>query len=120
MRQFAIEMLGARVRFVASGEDQTRPVGPNFRRQVFLIFKEAVHNAARHANCARLEIEIKLARSGLTLTIQDDGAGFDTNRDSDGQGLASMRTRAKNLSGTVEVASGSQGTTITLTVPWAR
>ena len=37
----------------------------------------------------------------------------------DGHGLASMRTRAENLSGTVEVNSGSQGTTITLTVPWA-
>jgi ligand-binding sensor domain-containing protein/signal transduction histidine kinase len=119
MRQFAIDMLGARVRFVASGEDQTRPVGPNFRRQVFLIFKEAVHNAARHANCSQVGIEIKMERSGITLTVQDNGTGFDTSSDSDGHGLASMRTRAKNLSGTVEVTSGSRGTTITLTVPWA-
>jgi ligand-binding sensor domain-containing protein/signal transduction histidine kinase len=120
MRQFAIEMLGAKVRFMASGEDQTRPVGPNFRRQVFLIFKEAVHNAARHANCSQVEIEIKLERNGIALTVQDNGTGFDTGSDSDGHGLASMRTRAKNLSGTVEVLSSNDGTTVTLTVPWTR
>jgi signal transduction histidine kinase len=120
MRQFAIEMLGARVRFVASGENLTRPVGANFRRQVFLIFKEAVHNAARHANCSQVRIEIKMERSGITFTVQDNGTGFDTSSDSEGQGLASMRSRARNLSGTVEIASGSQGTMVTLTVPWAR
>jgi ligand-binding sensor domain-containing protein/signal transduction histidine kinase len=120
MRQFAIEMLGEKVRFIASGEDQTRPVGPNFRRQVFLIFKEAVHNAARHADCSQVNIEMKMERDGIALTVQDNGTGFDTGSDSDGHGLASMRTRAKNLSGTLELASGSQGTTVTVTVPWSR
>jgi signal transduction histidine kinase len=113
-------MLGARVRFNASGEDQTRPVGPNFRRQVFLIFKEAVHNAARHANCSSVEIEIKMERNGMALTVQDNGTGFDTGSDSDGHGLASMRTRARNLNGNVEISSGTRGTMVTLTVPWAR
>lgn len=123
MRQFAIDMLGGagvEVRIAASGEDQPRRVGPDFRRQVFLIFKEAVHNAARHSACSKAEIEIKMERSGLTLTVRDDGIGFDTERDSEGQGLASMRRRAQSLRGTVEVISGSQGTAIILTVPWAR
>ena len=123
MRQFAIDMLGAagaEVRITVTGDDQPRRVGPDFRRQVFLIFKEAIHNAARHSRCSMAEIEIKMERTGLTLTVQDDGTGFDTDHDSDGQGLASMRRRAQSLRGTVEVISGSQGTTIILTVPWAR
>jgi ligand-binding sensor domain-containing protein/signal transduction histidine kinase len=123
MRQFAIDMLGgagAEVRIMVTGDDQPRRVGPDFRRQVFLIFKEAVHNAARHSSCSIAEIEIKVERSGFTLTVRDDGAGFDTDRDTDGQGLASMRKRAHSLSGTIEVISGNQGTTITLMVPWAR
>jgi ligand-binding sensor domain-containing protein/signal transduction histidine kinase len=123
MRQFAIDMLGgagAQVRIVASGGDQPRRVGPDFRRQVFLVFKEAVHNAARHSGCSNAKIEILMERSGLTLRIQDDGTGFDTDRDTEGQGLASMRRRAQSLGGHVEVASGSQGTTVTLTVPWGR
>jgi signal transduction histidine kinase len=123
MRQFAIDMLGgagAQVRITASGDDKSRRMGPDFRRQVFLIFKEAVHNAARHSGCSKAEIEIKMERSGLILTVRDDGSGFDTERDSEGQGLASMRRRAQSLRGTVEVISGSQGTAIILTVPWAR
>jgi ligand-binding sensor domain-containing protein/two-component sensor histidine kinase len=121
MRRFAIDMLGGAgiaVRIAASGDDQSRRVGPDFRRQVFLIFKEAVHNAARHSGCSKAEIEIKMERSGLILTVRDDGIGFDTERQSEGQGLASMRRRAESLRGTVEVISGSQGTTITLMVPW--
>jgi two-component sensor histidine kinase len=123
MRQFAIDMLGgaeAEVRIAASGDDQPRRVGPDFRRQVFLIFKEAVHNAARHSGCSNAEIEILMERSGLTLKIQDDGTGFDTDRVSEGQGLASMRRRAQSLGGRVEVVSGCEGTTVTLTVPWSR
>jgi ligand-binding sensor domain-containing protein/signal transduction histidine kinase len=118
MRQFAIEMLGARVRFLAYGEDETRPLGPNFRRQVFLIFKETIHNAARHANCSRVEIEIRMERSGVTLTVRDNGTGFDTDSESDGQGLGSMRRRAESLNGRVEVISSGNGTTVTLAAPW--
>ena len=123
MRQFAIDMLGgagAQVRISVTGDDQPRRIGPDFRRQVFLIFKEAVHNAARHSSCSKAEIEIKMERSGLTLTVQDDGTGFDTDHDSDGQGLASMRRRAQSLRGTIEVISGRRGTAIILMVPWGR
>jgi ligand-binding sensor domain-containing protein/two-component sensor histidine kinase len=123
MRQSAIDMLGAagvEVRFVVSGDDQPRRVGADFRRQVFLIFKEAVHNAARHAVCSNVEIEVLMERSGLTLSIRDDGAGFDTGSVSEGQGLTSMRRRAESLGGSVEVRSGSEGTTVILTAPWGR
>jgi two-component sensor histidine kinase len=123
MRQFAIDMLGgarAEVRFVVSGEDQPRRVGPDFRRQVFLVFKEAVHNAARHSGCSKAEIEIMMDRNGITLRIQDDGTGFDIESDSQGQGLASMRRRAESLGGHVEVMSGNLGTTVTLTAAWNR
>ena len=123
MRQFAIDMLGgmgALVRIDVIGDDRQRRVGPEFRRQVFLIFKEAIHNAARHSGCSKTDIEIKMERNHLKLTVKDDGAGFDTDRASDGQGLASMKRRAQGLGGTVEVVSGDQGTAIILRVPWTR
>jgi two-component sensor histidine kinase/streptogramin lyase len=123
MRQSAIDLLGTagvEVRFVVSGDDRPRRVGADFRRQVFLIFKEAVHNAARHSMCSNAEIEVLMERSGLTLSVRDDGAGFDTSGVSEGQGLASMRRRAESLGGSVEVRSGRQGTTVILRAPWGR
>jgi signal transduction histidine kinase len=123
MRQFAIDMLagaGAQVRIAVLGDEESRRVGADFRRQVFLIFKEAIHNAARHSGCSKAEIEILIERAGLTLRIQDDGSGFDPDSESQGQGLASMRRRAQGLGGTVEVMSSSLGTTVTLKAPWTR
>jgi ligand-binding sensor domain-containing protein len=123
MRQFALDMLGGagiEVRIVMPGDDQPRRVGPDYRRQVFLIFKEAVHNAARHSGCSKVEIAVAVERGGLTLRVRDNGAGFDTGREGDGQGLASMRKRAMSLGGSLQVVSGKEGTTVTLDAPWAR
>jgi ligand-binding sensor domain-containing protein/two-component sensor histidine kinase len=123
MRQFAIDMLGAGdidVRILVSGGAQPNRLGPDFRRQVFLVFKEAVNNAARHSGCSKVEVEIGMSRKSLTLRVQDNGRGFDPDRDYEGQGLLSMRRRALALGGTVEFTTGNQGTTVAMSVPWTR
>ena len=123
MRQFAIEMLGAAgasVRMEITGDEQPQRLGPDFRRQVFLIFKEAVNNAARHSGCSTAVIEVRMERRGLTLRIEDNGTGFDLSIDREGHGLASMQRRAENLGGQMEVSAGIQGTVVTLLVPWTR
>src|SRR5215467_7974825 len=95
MRQFAIEMLGSRgagVRMEVLGDDQPQRLGPDFRRQVFLVFKEAINNAARHSGCSTVDIEVRMDRKGLNLKVEDDGTGFDpAGADGGGQGLTSMR-----------------------------
>jgi signal transduction histidine kinase len=95
MRQFAIEMLGGRVRMDISGGDPPQRLGPHFRRQVFLVFKEAINNAARHSGCSTAEIEVRMERRALTLKVEDDGTGFEPRDDLGGQGLASMRAGPK-------------------------
>ena len=67
------------------------------RRDVLLIFKEAVNNAARHSGCSRAEIDLRVAGSRLVLTLGDNGVGFDTSLQSDGDGLSSMQRRAGRL-----------------------
>ena len=78
------------------------------RRDLLLIFKEAVNNAARHSGCSRVEIDLRVEGTRLALTIADNGAGFDTSLESEGQGLMSMRRRAQRLGGTLEVTSGTR------------
>jgi signal transduction histidine kinase len=52
------------------------------------------------------------------LSVADDGVGFDTLSESQGQGLASLRRRAERLKGTFAVQSSpGAGTTVTLRVP---
>ena len=77
-----------------------------------------MNNAARHAKCSRVSIDLRRDGSHLLLSVEDDGVGFDMSRESQGQGLASLRRRAERLKGTFAVRSGlGAGTTVTLRVP---
>ncbi len=83
------------------------------RRDVLLIFKEAVNNAVRHSNCTKAEIEFRGDQSILFLQIKDNGHGFITPTESDGQGLRSMTRRAKALGGKLKIdSSPRKGTTV--------
>lgn len=86
------------------------------RRDVLLIFKEAVSNAAKHSGCTRVEIDFRCERSVLSLKIKDDGRGFDAGESYDGQGLRSMTRRARALGGQLRI-DASDGTTVALELP---
>jgi signal transduction histidine kinase len=87
------------------------------RRDLLLVFKEAVSNVARHSQCTRVDIELTWQPSRLVLTIADNGRGFDASASQDGQGLSSMDGRAKRRGGTLAVASSATGTILTLVMP---
>lgn len=116
MRQHAEEIFALRdidLEFHASASDGELKLSVGVRRDVLLIFKEAVNNAARHSGCARVEIDFLCEQSALNLKIADDGRGFDTeNEHSDGQGLRSMTRRAKSLGGNLEINSRAGNGTI--------
>ena len=120
MRQHAEEVLTSRamaLRFDATHVPDTLRLAMDVRRDLLLIFKEAVNNAARHARCSTVTIDLRVEHSRMTLAIADDGVGFDTSAASDGHGLDSMRRRAARLKGTLEIASAPGATTLTLTFP---
>jgi signal transduction histidine kinase len=124
MRRFASDTLSARnieFRFRAPGEEQDIRLGADVRRQVFLIFKESLNNMARHSQCTEADIDFHIEKDLMTLRLSDNGKGFDPSQASDGHGLMSMRERAKELGGRLEMTSpNGRGTTITLTAPLAR
>ncbi len=120
MRRLASDLLPARdieLRFTGGEEDIV--VGPEVRRQVFLIFKESLNNAVRHSRCTAIAIDLRIDGAWLVLRVSDDGQGFDPDELSDGHGLASLQQRAKNLGGTLDVVS-DPGTSVTLRVPHRR
>jgi signal transduction histidine kinase len=123
MRQHAEELFTTRdieLRFEAPDAEHNLKVGVDVRRDLLLIFKEAVNNAARHSGCSRVEINLKLEGSQLGLLVKDNGEGFDTSIEGDGQGLMSMRRRAEKLGGALKIESRpASGTTINLRIPLA-
>jgi len=85
--------------FDAPSPEQNIKISAEVRREVFLIFKEAVNNIARHSGCKTAEVVLQIDRGVLTLKLSDDGIGFDVARGDHGQGLTSMRLRAEKLRG---------------------
>jgi signal transduction histidine kinase len=121
MRRFASDLFTARqieFSFNAPGEEQALKIGADLRRQVFLIFKEAVNNIARHSAATEAQIEMRIDNRWLTMKVVDNGLGFDSAQLSEGQGLSSMRARAEGLGGKLEITSNhGKGATVLLKVP---
>jgi signal transduction histidine kinase len=90
---------------------------PDTATQVLRIAQEALGNALRHSGAAC----IKVTLDGATLTVADDGIGFDPEGpEVRGQrlGLTSMQERATELGGTLTVSSTlGAGTTVRLELP---
>ena len=119
MRQTAGSLLGAVEWELESPKEPAPPASSlDFHRHVFLFFKEAVHNIARHAGASKVRINVAWTAQNFALTLRDDGCGFDPLRASDGSGLDNLRHRAAALHGRVEITSTpGAGTRIQLNVP---
>jgi ligand-binding sensor domain-containing protein/signal transduction histidine kinase len=121
MRPFAEEIFtlrGVALVFNVSGDVSNLKLGADVRRDLFLFFKEAVNNAARHSRCTRVEIHLSVESSWISLLVVDNGIGFDTSLESSGQGLAGLRRRAEALGGSIEIKSRvGEGTSIRLRIP---
>lgn len=85
------------------------------RRDLYLIFKEAVTNLARHSNAGRAAIRFHLSANILTMTVADNGAGFNGSTSFTGNGLKNMKERAENHQWQLTIQSHpGEGTTLIL------
>jgi len=123
MRHFVSDVCTARqiaFRFDTPPAERDIAVGANIRRELFLLFKEAVTNMARHSGCSEADLEFRQDGLGLFLQIADNGRGFDVTALSDGHGLLSMRQRTEALGGRFDlVTTPGRGTIVTFTIPLA-
>ena len=86
----------------------------------YRIAQEALHNALRHSDAQRIQVELASDGALLRLTVSDDGRGFDPDAMAESRarrrlGLASMRERAASAGGRLGVESRpGSGTTVRL------
>ncbi|WKZ66446.1 MAG: ATP-binding protein [Flavobacteriales bacterium] len=98
--------------------DRERTIGPELKRNILLVLKEAVNNALKHSGAARIAVQLHLGTSQVELLVRDNGHGFDPQRIREGaNGLANFSKRAEALGGAVKVDTGPAGTTVTFQVP---
>lgn len=115
MREFVIPLFEAKnieVDFVAEGnKEQVLPM--NFRRNVFLIYKEAVHNILKHSQATDVKIRLQTGHQ-FVMKISDSGKGF-VDEPTQRNGLKNMHNRAKEVSGDLRIHSSSSGTELVFT-----
>lgn len=121
MKEQAAEMMDpVGMQYTFSDEASHVPVllNPEQRKEIFLIFKEAIHNAVKYSHAQKLEIVLRLEENQLLLSVKDDGVGFSTEAKVAGNGLRNMRGRAGQLNALLHISSKpGAGTLIDLTVP---
>lgn len=85
---------------------------------LFRIAQEALANVARHSGAGTVRIVLDYANGDISLTVSDDGRGFDVDSSHNGYGLSSMQERVDTLGGNLTVESElGQGTSISCIVP---
>jgi signal transduction histidine kinase len=115
MRRHAEEIFAQRdidLDFRAPAAERDLRLSVGVRRDLLLIFKEAVSNAAKHSECSSVAISFSCDDSMIKLRIADDGRGFDSAMRGDGNGLDSMSRRAVALGGHLSISSSEQGSVI--------
>ena len=98
------------------------PINAEVRHNVFLAFKEALHNFVKHSGANEVSVTLATGPAGFLLTVRDNGRGFDpaaiTSRPGRGNGLNNMRQRLEKVGGRCDIKSApGAGTEITFVVP---
>lgn len=114
-------LAGVRFTFEAPWDLPEIQLDMEVRRHLFLVYKEALHNAVRHAGAEHIDVEMAFDDGLFVVTIADDGEGFDPDRVRKGRGLRSMQTRAGECGALLSIESHpGRGTVVRLAVRLAR
>jgi signal transduction histidine kinase len=98
----------------------TRPLPVEVETNLLRIGQEAINNAVKHARANRIEVGLNFDTANVTLSVRDNGRGFDQNEQiADGHfGLLGMRERAEQIGGVLLIDSAPErGTQIAVEVP---
>ncbi len=114
MKEFAGEILEPKnISYLFEGEEflTGAPLTVEKRKNVFLIFKEALNNTAKYSQASEVKINLSIHDHHLTLVVADNGKGFDSTQAKVGNGLNNMIARAEAIGGKLTISSQVRGGT---------
>ncbi|GGD42535.1 hypothetical protein GCM10011514_03140 [Emticicia aquatilis] len=104
-----------KMQFTAIGDGKN--LDATMQKVLYRIFQELTNNAIKHAQAKTIFIQIGHHEQGITLTVEDDGKGFDTSK-TNGAGLSNVKSRVDYLKGTLHIdTSPKNGTSIIVEIP---
>ncbi|HWR33468.1 MAG TPA: ATP-binding protein, partial [Chitinophagaceae bacterium] len=92
----------------------------NVKISIFRIFQESLTNVARHSGAKKVDVVLSQNDGILTLSIKDDGCGFDkqTIADKKTLGILGMKERTSMIGGAYEITGNpGKGTSVKVTIP---
>ncbi len=119
MEAYAAELLGtAGIIFTITCDDNLLnvPLDMAQRKNIFLIYKEAVHNIIKYAGASKVDIMITRHSGKIQLLVKDNGKGFNKNETKayNGNGLSNMKARATEIKGNLDIHTSDKGVSIEL------
>ncbi|MFL5819549.1 MAG: GAF domain-containing protein [Solirubrobacteraceae bacterium] len=101
--------------------DASARLAPDIESTVYRVVQEALNNALHHANATVVDIVVTEGDGALTVTVTDDGCGFDPAQPTTGFGLVGMRERIELVDGRLELdTTVGTGTRVRASVPVGR
>ena len=97
MQNFTHDILSSKeidYRFHANGHRPAPAFSLEQKRNIYLIYKEAINNIAKHSKATMVNIRLESLPDKLVIEIMDDGIGFDTSKTYDGNGLNNFKSRS--------------------------
>ena len=102
-------------------KDPVSTLPPDVTICIYRVVQECLSNISRHAQASQVEVELICESDGVSLSVRDNGAGFDSSHGaqmSGHLGLLSMKERVRMVKGTLEIESAlRQGTEIRADIP---
>ena len=110
MEDFASDTLSPRdIRYVFHYRIQPhKPIDAHLKHNLYLIFKEAIHNIAKHSNASEATIDFEEKDGHLVMQIQDNGRPQEKGAGS-GQGLQNMKMRAERIRAELRTGFNEKG-----------
>ena len=85
------------------------------RKNLYLLFKETIINAAKYAEAKNIYVQLSAQNRKVFLKITDDGKGFSFESVKPGNGIKNIRQRANLLNGQISIESSpGNGTSVQL------
>lgn len=118
MREVTARMLKG-ISYTFKGPDSllSDKVSLEFKRNIFLFYKECLNNIIKHSAASEVNIEVQFQQGEFILKLRDNGKGFNPDTPKAGIGLQNLRGRAEQIGGSFDISSAEgTGTAISLTV----
>lgn len=111
----ACSVTGSKLHFSYNSELNAMIFPLEYRKNIYLIFKEALNNALKYAEAGDIYVSVNRKGTHVNLVVQDNGKGFDTATEYTGNGLRNLQFRAREIHGNLKIISCCRkGTTISL------